>query len=110
MDHIIATLSGPPFHYQPEYVLEMTLPQVVFVWAKKQEWDAEQTKQAILATTVSIGGALSKEGGRHLKKILEALSGPAATDVDLMESLSPEAQLVMFGERGIERRRSPNKN
>jgi hypothetical protein len=109
MDHIIATLSGPPFYYLPEMVMEMTLPQVVFSWAKKQEWDATQTKQAILATTVSIGGALSKEGGRHLKHILEELSGPTATDVDLMDSLDEEAALVMFGKRRLSgRRRNPD--
>lgn len=109
MDHIIASLSGPPFYYLPEYILQMTLPQVIFSWGKMQEWEATQTKQQILATTVSIGGALSKEGGRHLKRILEALSGPAATDVDLMESLDERAALVMFGERRLSgRRRSPD--
>jgi len=86
----------------------MTLPQVVFTWGKKQEYDAAQTKQAILATTVSIGGALSKEGGRQLRAILDGLSGPAATDVDLMDSLDDRARLVMFGERRIGRPGSPD--
>jgi hypothetical protein len=88
----------------------MTLPQVVFSWAKKREYDAAQTKDHILGTVIAIGGAMSKEGGKRLKSILMALDGPGMTDADLMDSLDDEARLVMFGSRKLGRTRSTDQD
>jgi hypothetical protein len=62
-----------------------------------------------LSTTISIGGALSKEGGKALKQILETLNSPGGdAHTDLFESLSETQQKVLFGETQIERQRNPD--
>lgn len=67
-------------------------------------------RETLLSTAISIGAALSKKGGKQLELILRELEGPQPTRSDLLNSLSQEAQLVLFGERQLGRSRSPDQD
>jgi len=65
------------------------------------EFDAGVLRDQILATAVSIGGSLSKDGSRHLQRIIKSLEGPQMTEDDFYNALDETQRLVMFGGKHV---------
>jgi hypothetical protein len=104
-------LAGAPFYFKPADTLAFTLPQMLFMWAKKTEHDAGLVRDHILGTAIAIGGSLSKEGSNHLQRIVASLEGPPATEDDLWNALGETQRLVMFGSSQIDASpRNPNQD
>jgi hypothetical protein len=95
-------LAGAPYFIPPHDVFKLTLPQMLFLWAKKAEYDAGLVRDHILGTAIAIGGSLSKEGGAHLQRIIASLEGPPATEDDLWDVLDETQRLVLFGSAQID--------
>ena len=102
-------LAAAPYHIPArEALYEWTLPQVLFAWMSRQEEQAAEARQMFQLTMLAIGATFAKDGSKIANTVIDALDGGRMTEEDLIEELSEQAQLVLFGSKRLGRKRDPD--
>lgn len=102
-------LAGSPYHIPiREALREWTLPQILFAWVSRQESQAADARQTFQLTLLAIGAAFAKDGTKIANNVISALEGGAMTEEDLIEELSEDARLILFGSKRLGRETNPD--
>lgn len=96
-------MGGSPYYINPHEILKSwTLPQVIYTFLGKLEYDAANARQQFTLTMAAIGAVFSKDGKKIARKFMSALDGPGLSTDDVFENLGEDQKLILFGQSAME--------